>query len=398
MTHFRFFRLPYIVREKFVCEKCGNKDPKFIGYIRGKPYCRACISFKGISAVQKDSKPKNVILDLSYSLSKEQKELSDQIIQNYKDGIDTLVYAVCGSGKTEISYGIIAYAMSKGLNVGFALPRRDVVIELFYRLKAAFPSNKVVAVYGEHTRCLEGDLIILTTHQLYRYPNYFDLLVLDEIDAFPFKGDHVLDAFYRRSLRGHCLMMSATPSDSVVNEFKKEGKAILTLMTRFHKKPIPVPKIVIRYGFLKELFVVKKLLEYRRKRKQCFVFVPTVEYSKRLYSFVSLFVDGGNYVSSKREGRSDIISLFKKGRYRYLVTTAVLERGVTVKGIQVIIYKADERIYDSAALIQIAGRVGRKKDAANGDVIFLCSKKTRSMEKAIQEIKRCNAHLQTVLS
>ena len=48
---------------------------------------------------------------MKYPLSKEQNELSNQIIANFKSGIDTLVYAVCGSGKTEISYGVIAYAV-----------------------------------------------------------------------------------------------------------------------------------------------------------------------------------------------------------------------------------------------------------------------------------------------
>jgi competence protein ComFA len=42
----------------------------------------------------------------------------------------------------------------------------------------------------------------LTTHQIYRYVAYFDLLVIDEYDAFPFKGDPVLEAFAQRSLKG----------------------------------------------------------------------------------------------------------------------------------------------------------------------------------------------------
>lgn len=377
----------------FICPRCGNKDPRYIGRLNGKPYCRKCISFRGEEAILEPSKPKNVALELKYSLSKEQKELSNAAIENFKNGIDTLVYAVCGSGKTEISYGLLAYAMSKGMKVGFALPRRDVVIELYYRLREAFPQNSLVAVYGEHSSKLEADLVILTTHQLYRYPQYFDLLVMDEIDAFPFKGNDVLIAMYKRSLKGHCLMMSATPSEEVKAEFKKPGHAILTLRTRFHRKPIPVPKIVIRYGHLKTLYVIKMLRKYMKEDKPCFVFVPTVELSRTLFFIISNFVPNGNFVSSKKEDRAQVIKDFKKGKYKYLITTAVLERGVTVKGIQVIIYNADHSIYDSAALIQISGRVGRKIDATNGDVIFLATKSSRSMEKAIKEIEYCNSFL-----
>ena len=343
-------------------------------------------------------KPKNVVLDLAYSLSKEQKALSDQIILNFKAGIDTLVYAVCGSGKTEISYGVIAYAMSKGLNVGFALPRRDVVIELFHRLREAFPKNGVVAVYGSHTGTLKGDCVILTTHQLYRYPKYFDLLVMDEIDAFPFKGDDTLIAFYKRSLRGHCVMMSATPSKEIVREYQKPGRDMLSLRTRYHKKPIPVPKERISFGPWKYVTLIKKLREYGKKKKQCLVFVPSVSMAESLFRFVRLFVKGGNYVSSKRNGRPEIIQAFKEGKYAYLITTAVLERGVTIRDLQVIVFGSDNRIYDSAALIQIAGRAGRKADAPKGEVLFLANEETKGMKDAMKEIRYCNTFLQGVSS
>ena len=377
----------------FVCPRCGNSDPRFLGHKNGEVYCRKCISFRGEEASEKKRSPKNVVLSLDYRLSKEQETLSKQIIENYDKGIDTLVYAVCGSGKTEISYGIIARSMARGLRVGFALPRRDVVIELYYRLKSAFPHNSIVAVYGGNTTRLEGDCIILTTHQLYRYPNYFDLLVMDEIDAFPFKGNDVLIAMYKRSLKGHCVMMSATPSEAVIKEFQGEGHAILELRTRFHKCPIPVPKTITVPSIFQLLFVIRRLRVYGKEGKPCLIFVPTVEDAELLFQKLSMFVKGGDYVSSKRRMREAIISKFKKGGYRYLVTTAVLERGVTVKGVQVIVYGADDPIYDSAALIQIAGRVGRKKGAEDGDVFFLAKEESKSMRKAIKEIQFCNTFL-----
>lgn len=377
----------------FVCPRCGNSDPRFLGHKNGKVYCRKCISFRGEEALEKKASPKNVVLSLDYRLSKEQETLSKQIIENYDKGIDTLVYAVCGSGKTEISYGIIARSMARGLRVGFALPRRDVVIELYYRLKSAFPHNSIVAVYGGNTTRLEGDCIILTTHQLYRYPNYFDLLVMDEIDAFPFKGNDVLIAMYKRSLKGHCVMMSATPSEAVIKEFQGEGHAILELRTRFHKCPIPVPKTITVPSIFQLLFVIRRLRVYGKEGKPCLIFVPTVEDAELLFQKLSMFVKGGDYVSSKRRMREAIISKFKKGGYSYLVTTAVLERGVTVKGVQVVVYGADDPIYDSAALIQIAGRVGRKKGAEDGDVFFLAKEESKSMRKAIKEIQFCNTFL-----
>ena len=378
----------------FVCPKCGNSDPRYLGIRNGVVYCRRCIAFSGTKAKVIAHRAENVTFQLHYSLSEEQLSISRQIIQNYNAGIDSLIYAVCGSGKTEISYGIISHALSLGQQVGFALPRRDVVIELYWRLKEAFPEKKVVAVYGEHTYALEGDIIILTTHQLYRYPHYFDLLVMDEIDAFPFKGNATLIAMYRASLKGHCVMMSATPSKEILQEYRGEGHAILELRTRFHKHPIPVPKVILKPRFLQLFFLHKKLKEYREKNKPCFVFTPSIAKSEELYSLISLWDPGGDYVNSKRSGREEIIDSFKKGKKRYLITTSVLERGVTIKDLQVIVYGADEeKIYDSSALIQIAGRAGRKMDAPDGEVLFLGEKISRGMQDAIKEIRFCNTFL-----
>ena len=74
-------------------------------------------------------------------------------------------------------------------------------------------------------------------------------------------------------------------------------------------------------------------------------------------------------------------------------TTAVLERGVTVKNLQVIVFNSSHALYTSQALVQISGRVGRKKDYPNGEVIFIASKKTKEMEECLNEIKKANEDL-----
>ena len=378
----------------FVCPRCGNKEEKYIGYKNGEAYCRKCIIFSGEEARDVPHPPKKAPLSLAYKLSEEQSELSRRIVENFVKGVDTLVYAVCGSGKTEISYGVLAYAISHGLRAGFALPRRDVVIELYWRMMKAFPNNKIVAVYGDHHRRLEGDIVILTTHQLYRYPSYFDLLVMDEIDAFPFKGNDVLIALYKKSLRGHCVLMSATPSKAILKEFHKKNHEVLELMTRFHKKPIPVPKVSLSIPLFQTLKIIKKLREYKKEGKPCFVFAPTIVLCESLFEKVSLAVKNGSYVHSERPDKENVIDDFKKGKLDFLITTSVLERGVTIKNLQVLVFHADNKsIYDSSTLIQISGRVGRKMDSPNGEVVFFAQKQTEEMSDAIRKIEHYNTFL-----
>lgn len=383
----------------FICPRCGNKDPRYVGQKNGKPYCRKCVSFIGSEVKQEDSLiGRFAPISLKYSLSDAQKKISDRLISNYISGIDTLVYAVTGAGKTEISYGLISYAVEHGKKVGFAVPRRDVVIELFWRLKETFPRNKVVAVYGEHTFDLQGDIIVLTTHQLYRYPQYFGLIVMDEIDAFPYKGSDVLESMFFRSLSGNYVLMSATPSKEILKEFSKPGKEVLELRTRFHKHPLPVPKGKALPKFFQKCYAALLLKRFQKEGKRCFVFAPTIPETEEIFSFLSHFVKGGNYVNSKRKERDEIINSFKKGHYKYLVSSSVLERGVTVKDLQVVVIFSDrESIYDSATLIQIAGRAGRKFDAPTGEVHFLYERETEEIKDAIKEIEYCNTFLQNLL-
>ena len=87
-------------RNSFTCPICGNTDIHSIGMLKGKLYCRRCISFKGEEVEHKPSYPKNAPIHLEYELSPEQKELSEKLVENYKKEIDSLVFAACGSPET----------------------------------------------------------------------------------------------------------------------------------------------------------------------------------------------------------------------------------------------------------------------------------------------------------
>lgn len=377
----------------FTCPICGNTDVRYIGIRNGKQYCRKCITFRGQEATGDYIQNDNAEYTLHYELSNDQKRLSKQLVNNYINGIDSLVHAVCGSGKTEIVLEVIKHAITNNLKVGFAVPRRDVIKELYLRFKGIFTNNKIIAVYGGHTNKLEADLVCLTTHQLFRYQNYFDLLILDEVDAFPFNGNDVLISMFKRAVRGHYILLSATPPENIIQEFRQPGKSTLRLDTRFHGHPLPVPVLEIHNKIMQYYHLIRFLRGFSLQNKPVFVFTPTIDICEQTYQVIRLFFKDSRFVHSKCEDRSKNIEDFRKGAYRILVTTAVLERGVTVKDLQVIVFKADHVLYTSHALIQIAGRAGRKKDAPTGEVIFIASKETNEISIAIDEIKRANQSL-----
>ena len=83
--------------------------------------------------------------DYITSLTKDQLILSKKLVHNFQSGINSLVNAVCGAGKTEIVLEVIKYAIEKRLKVGFAVPRVDVVKELYIRFKEIFKKNSNIS-------------------------------------------------------------------------------------------------------------------------------------------------------------------------------------------------------------------------------------------------------------
>lgn len=63
------------------------------------------------------------------------------------------------------------------------------------------------------------------------------------------------------------------------------------------------------------------------------------------------------------------VESLRKGLYDIMLTTTILERGFTMPYLDV--WVVDSHRYTSTALIQIAGRVGRKAVCPDGDVLFL---------------------------
>lgn len=102
-------------------------------------------------------------------------------------------------------------------------------------------------------------------------------------------------------------------------------------------------------------------------------------------------------MTSECEEKQSILKAFrdKKG---ILVTTTVLERGVTFLDCFVFVYRADHRVFTEASLVQIAGRAMRGMHPTKGTVNFYCQEKTDAITKCCERIKKANHDAQVVLN
>ena len=360
---------------KVRCDRCGNVDKELFLYKGEKRICRRCITFK------EESRSKLYYHGdgnyyLNYKLTNEQKGASQFILSNIKQKKNCVLNAVTGSGKTEIVYESIKYCIENRLNIAIVIPRRDVVVELYNRIKSDFKSSSVASVYGGNTKVLYADVIILTAHQLFRYNHYFDVIIFDEVDAFPYKGNQMLNFFLNRALRGTLVYMSATIPDDMIRDNS------YFLNRRYHGNKLDVPKVKSAFFWIHILLFLRK-----HKNDIVLIYFPTI---KEQIKFSKRFKKKHYIVNSKIDDRKEMLKTLHSLDKGIILTTLVLERGITFKNCHIIVYKANHDLFNYESLVQIAGRVGRKKDYPRGDILFLANRKNKNIRKAINKIKKAN--------
>lgn len=372
------------------CKKCGNDNP--IYFYKGSKgfYCRRCIGFSGKTISEQDEGD-NEVVDCSYylnfSLSKRQKEISDKLVSLLKAGNSVLIEAVCGAGKTELVYQAISYYLSQKKKVGFAISRRQVVLELKERLQKDFKNLKVIAVCQGYNKVIKGDLIICTTHQLFRYYKYFDLLIIDEPDGYPYKDNSLLQNIAANSSKGQIVYLTATADERLLDMVNTNKIKYLYLPKRPTNKPLIVPKVVYCDQILMYLLMVYYC--YLLKDIPVIVFVPTIKLCNILAKCLSIWFTT-IAINSKTDNKQFLIQQFKERKYQICVSTTILERGITIKPVSVIVLHCQHPVYDKASLIQISGRVGRDVNDDRGKCIFLTSERSKKIDECLKQIQKAN--------
>ena len=363
------------------CPICHNQDPHFFLRKQGETCCRLCLHHHYPVAKIPQRRPIIHVKPIyPYPLTMEQQRLSNQILQGPNQ---MFVSAVCGAGKTEATFATIAVALQQGYRVGFAVPRRELVLELGSRLQAAFPQIIVTLVYGGHCRVLDGDLVVLTTHQIARYQGKFGLLIIDEFDAYPFQGNASLLGYAQLSTKGRTIFLSATFPESIIKE-----RAKATLRQRHHGVPIPVPQVVVeKIPYL--ILALKHFLNHHYSQKNpVIVYVPTRKKAEKIGRILHTLYPNTSILHSQSQLRRQIFQRAQLGAFSILVSTSILERGITINGLQVVIWNADHPIYDEATLTQMIGRVGRTVEHPFGEVLLLSQTQSRAMVHVMKELKQ----------
>lgn len=344
--------------------------------------------------------PPEKLLEWHGTLSTGQMEASNQVVEAIQQNTELLVWAVCGAGKTEVLFAGIEAALNNRKRVCIATPRTDVVLELTPRLKAAFPKIITASLYGgSEDRHVYAQLTIATTHQLLRFHHAFDTLILDEVDAFPYTVEESLQhaASHARKPISAMIYLTATPNEKWQRECRQGKRAFTTIPARFHRHPLPVPQFRWCGNWQKLLQknnlpanVLLWLRDRLMSNKQALVFFPHIKLMTKALPILQLFHPSIEAVHAEDPERKEKVQKMRAKEIPILLTTTILERGVTFPNIDVAVVGSEDDIFTESALVQIAGRAGRSKDYPNGVVTFFHYGKTEAMLKARKQIVTMN--------
>ncbi|MBP2100249.1 DEAD/DEAH box helicase [Enterococcus rivorum] len=391
------------------CLRCGTKQSKQTHLLpNGTYYCSSCIQLGRVDSGQSFyhiAEPKaverKVFFNWEGQLTDGQKRMSDDLVQSVKYFQSQIIWAVTGAGKTEMLFEAIHFALEKGYRVGLASPRVDVCLELYPRIQAVFSQENIVLLHGKMENSYEyTKLVLCTTHQLLRFHQAFDVLIIDEVDSFPFVNNPTLQYGMHNALKNDSslIFLTATPTRELLQKINRKELAASILPARYHRRCLPVPKKAWckqwseRVGNKKVPKVLLQKIKSLIQKNDVLIFCPSIFLMENLEIILKKeFPDMPlTCVHAADEKRLEKVSQMRKKQYRLLITSTILERGVTFDGVSVIVLGANHQVFTTPTLVQIAGRVDRRKEYTAGEVWFLHDGQTKNMKEAIKQIKQMN--------
>ena len=393
-------------KEQLVCQRCGSKVEEEWHLPVGAFYCRECLIMKRVRNDEplyyfpQEDFPRQDVLKWSGQLTPFQERVSIGLLQAVDKKEPSLVHAVTGAGKTEMIYQVVAKVINRGGAVCLASPRIDVCLELYKRLQSDF-TCKISLLHGESEPYFRTPLVVATTHQLLKFYQAFDLLIVDEVDAFPYVDNPILYHAVNNCVKesGLKIFLTATSTDELDKKVKQGELKRLSLPRRFHGNPLVIPKPVWLSDFDKHLQknrLVPKLRRYIEKQRETayplLIFASEIEKGERLKEILQRDFPNEKigFVSSVTEDRLQQVQAFRDRELTILISTTILERGVTFPCVDVFVVEANHQLFTKSSLIQIGGRVGRSMDRPTGQLIFFHDGINRSIKKAIKEVKEMN--------
>ncbi|GGZ83094.1 DEAD/DEAH box helicase [Paraglaciecola chathamensis] len=308
-----------------------------------------------------------LVQNIPFELTKEQKRIIGHVIKQVRAGelVDALLVGDVGSGKT-IVYGLIAaYFAWAGKPAAVLLPNVNLARQIHSEFVEFFPWMSVALVTGgtDTARDAEANVLIGTTSLLNKALPRLDLLIIDEQQKLGHSQREAL-----RATDTHCIEVSATPIPRSFALAIYGHRDILTLKGCHVEKQI-VTKI---RDADQRRPMFEEMMDDIRRGDKVLVICPqreinpeskiklksAEEIANKFQAYCPGQVALAHAGLSDEENR-DAIESFRSGIKPILVSTVMVEVGMTIPSLQRVIICHPDR-FGLTQLHQIRGRVARQ--------------------------------------
>lgn len=334
--------------------------------------------------IQMDEGIREFIDQLPYELTGAQKKTLQDIRHDMAGtmAMNRLIQGDVGSGKTIVAM-IALYAAVRNGYQGALMAPTEVLAEQHYdsfrkmlesrgvRIGLLTGSMKAAEKKQVKQLCESGELdIVIGTHAVIQDDVHFHnlaLVVTDEQHRF---GVKQRDAFMKKGMEPHVLVMSATPIPRTLGMILYRDLDV-SIMNELPASRLPIKNCVVNQNYRMTAwdFIRKQVAEGH----QAYVICPMIEESETMdlenvtaYASMlaqnlppSICVQALNGKMSPAE-KTETMEAFVSNEIQVLVSTTVVEVGIDVPNATVMLIENAER-FGLAQLHQLRGRVGRGK-------------------------------------
>jgi competence protein ComFA len=385
------------------CLECGDTASWVCQSCRQLGQASSCSPYYAVPS-QGRLERREVALRLPQPLSPAQSAASQRLLEFVvsPQRSSCLFWTVAGAGADSAVLPALQQTLAAGGRALWIRPRRDLALQLQPLLAAAFPEVRVTT-----TRDRMADLQIATPSQAMRRFADFDLVLLDEVAAFPDLQNPLLELVSQRAVKssGKLIYLTATPTRDQLQQVQRGKMAEVILAARLHGQPLPQPVLQLgRLGGVREFAwpIPAGLDEFlqesmERDLSQILVVVPDDELAQqvgralkshfsrqRSPEWVEFVHEADDLLVSKR-------NRFLQGEYPILVTPPLLQRDIRLPRLNLaVLYAERDDVFTEAVLIDLAQRIGLLPEYPQGRVSFFAERRSGAMLAAVDKIRALN--------
>lgn len=343
---------------------------------------------KSTDVVMENTDISDFLEKLSFTPTGAQLRAIEECIKDMKSGfpMSRLLQGDVGSGKTLVAAALCCIASKNGYQSAFMAPTEILAKQHYDTVSALLEplgisvvlltgsSKKKSAIYGKLTS--KEVMVAVGTHAIVQDAVKFSdlgLVITDEQHRF---GVEQRTKLTNKGVSPHTLVMSATPIPRTL-AFTIYGELEVSVLDEMPKGRIPIRTYGVDSGYRERIY--NFIIKYINNGFQAYIVCPKIEENEDEESDKNAVVEYYNKLKKgmfrdipvgllhgrmKASEKDAVMTGFKSGEIKLLVSTTVIEVGVDVPNAVIMVIENAEQ-FGLSQLHQLRGRVGRGSEQSH---------------------------------